>query len=54
MTANVRQLGEVAELEVQMLNLVGVLLEVEMLNVTAIPPFCQTACYTRFVLLLSL
>jgi hypothetical protein len=41
-TANVLGLGEVGGLEVQMFKLALMLIEVQMLNLALMPPFCQT------------
>ena len=41
-THNVLGLGEVGGLEVQMFNLALMLIEVQMLKLALMPPFCQT------------
>ena len=41
-SANGLGLGEVGELEVQMFKLALMLIEVQMLNLALMPPFCQT------------
>ena len=40
---NVLQLGEVADLEALTFNLALMLIEVQMLKLALMPPFCQTA-----------
>jgi hypothetical protein len=42
MTGNGLGLGEVGELEAQMFNKPQMLIEVQMLNLALLPPFCQT------------
>lgn len=39
---NVLGLGEVGDLEAQMFQLAQILIEVQMLNLALMPPFCQT------------
>jgi hypothetical protein len=45
-------LGEVGELEAQMLNKPQMLIEVQMFNLALLPPFCQTLVMRSFFIFL--